>query len=414
MPRKFLNIVNDRLDQNKILTGIFVAETGYYTDVKNTKESFEAEYDMRMYYITTGNAIMSIGKEEYYINQHDIFFQPKGETVFFKSSSDEATEIWWIDYYGPGVTHLNKLLNISSTRLIITGLHDPRFFLELKNIFNYQDNSSNSDPLHITSSLYKILALIIETANTYEWTIVNHDDPEILYTGDWKAWPSPFSTNQEEYYTGTPKSYVEYNFFGTGIKWLGTVNFDCGKADVIIDGVYQTTIDTYSPVRLSKQLLYINTKLKNSHHIIKIFCTGERNDKATNCDVVLESFQYYVSKKDSEEHYKNSVKSKMSQQAIALMTQNIQDINISKLAELLEVSRSYFTTKFSSDVGMTPSQYLIEMRMEKAKHLLINTTNSISDIALGVGYDDVFYFSKLFKNKENVSPSQFRKRHRNL
>lgn len=412
MPKKFQNIINEKFDNNKILNGIFLAECGYFTELKNTKDELETNYDLRMYYISTGSAIMIVDNKEYYLAQHDIFFQVKNKKISFKSSADKVTEIWWLDCYGTGISHLKELLNISINNSIITGLHDPRFLLELNNIFNYQDNSSSADPLHITSSLYKILALIIETSQTYQWAIVNHDNPEILYTGDWKVWPSPFSKKQEETYTGTPKSYVEYNFFGTGIKWIGTVNFDCGKADVIIDGNYQTTIDTYSPVRLSKQLLYINTKLKNDYHIIKIFCTGQKNDKATNCDVVLESFQY-LSNSEVELSCKNHLNTMISQQAIKLMNQNIQDININKLAEVMEVSRSYLTSKFTKDLGMSPSQYLIKLRINKAKHLLINTPSSINEIASLVGYEDIFYFSKLFKNKENISPSHYRRIHKN-
>lgn len=410
MPKKFLNIISEKLDNNKILNGVFLAECGYFTELKNTKEVFKLEHELRLYYVSTGDATMIMDDKEYYLAQHDLFFQPKNKNAFFKSNANKATEIWWLDCYGSGIITLKELLNININNPIISGLHDSRFLLELNNIFNYQDNSSNADPLHITSSLYKILALVIETSQTYEWSIINYDNPEILYTGDWKVWPSPFSSKQEEYYTGTPKSYVEYNFFGTGIKWIGTVNFDCGKADVIIDGNYQTTIDTYSPVRLSKQLLYINTKLKNDYHIIKIFCTGEKNDKATNCDVVLESF-HYLSHNDTNLNGNYTNNSKLTQQAINLINQNIQDINVNKLSENLGVSRSYLTTKFSNDLGLSPSQYLIKTRIDKAKHLLVNTNIPISDIAIDIGYSDVFYFSKLFKNRENISPSKFRNIH---
>lgn len=411
MPKKFLNIISDQLDNNKILNGIFLAECGYYRELKNTSEEFSIKHDLRIYYISTGSAIMIVDNKEHYLSQHDLFFQPKGKKVLFKSDPNKDTELWWVDCYGSGINHLKDLLNVSLNNPIITGLHDPRFLMELNDIFNYQDNSSNADPLHIMSSLYKVLALVIETSQAYEWTIVNHSDPEILYTGDWKVWPSPFSKKQEESYTGSPKSYVEYNFYGTGIKWVGTVNFDCGKADIIIDGIYQTTIDAYSPVRLSKQLLYINTKLKNDYHIIKIFCTGQKNDKATNCDVVLESFHYLSNNEYSANSTQQNINSMLSQQAINLIHQNISNININKLSEIIGVSRSYLTTKFTQDLNMSPSQYLIKARLEKAKHLLINTDLPISEIAFNVGYSDVFHFSKLFKDRENIAPSSYRKLH---
>ena len=407
MPKKFLNIISDKLDSNKILNGVFLAECGYYSELRNTEEEFLINYDLRMYYVSAGSAIMVVDNKEHYLDQCDLFFQPKDKKVFFKSDPSKDTELWWLDCYGPGINSLRELLNIKQDNPIVSGLYDPRFLLELKNISNYQDNSSNADGLHIMSSLYKILALIIETSQTYEWSVVSHTNPEILYTGDWRIWPSPFSRKQEETYTGTPKSYVEYNFFGTGIKWIGTVNFDCGKADVIIDGNYQTTIDTYSPVRLSKQLLYINTKLTNDYHIIKIFCSGEKNDKAMSCEVVLESFQYLNANESSKVNLFNK-NSKLTQQVINLINQNISDVNINQLSEMMGVSRSYLTTKFTQDTTMSPSQYLIMIRLEKAKDLLVNSNMPIRDIAISVGYNDVFYFSKLFRKRENMPPSSYR------
>lgn len=414
-PKQVINTIAPRLSQCDLLSGIFLAQSGYLSDIQNKKETLETNYELRMYYLVTGKIIVENAGHIHTIQQHDVFFQSHNEKIAVTINTSTPVELCWIDLYGPALTTLVSELAISTKHPYIKGITDPRFYQELNALVTNYDSLSNSDKFNMSSSIYKIFAILLESSSTSNWTIVNHDDEKILYTGDWLAWPSPFSKSHDEYYTAEKKAYAEYNFYGTGVKWFGTLNFDCGMADVIIDGEYQSTVDTYSPVRLSKQLLYVNTKLKHGHHIIKIFCTGRKNDKATNCDIVVESFQYFQSnnsKKNERFMLKNV--SILIQDAVKLIELNNNDISVAKLADTLKVSRSYLSTKFSNEMGKSPAQYLIDMRIEKSKELLSYTDLSISKIAANVGYEDVFYFSRLFKNKENITPTQYRKLHQQI
>lgn len=322
-------------------------------------------------------------------------------------------ELWWIDFYGPAVAKLVKKMGVTLSSPTIRGMYDPRFFQELKSLVLHADSSSSADKMHVTGGLYKVFALLLDACRNSLWITVPHDDPAILYTGDWKPWPSPFADTHEEYYTAMPKGYAEYNFVGAGIKWYGTVNFDCGKADVIIDGEYMATVDAYNPTRLSKQLLYSNSRLIYGKHIIKIFCTGEKNDKATNCDVVVESFQYLASPKGHEaQDGTETVTSSIVRKALDHMRSNLRDANIDQMARTLGVNRSYLSSRFTAEMGLSPSRYLIRIRIDAAKKMLAETTWPVNKIAQETGYADVFYFSRIFKERENVSPSQYRKLHK--
>ena len=57
---------------------------------------------------------------------------------------------------------------------------------------------------------------------------------------------------------------------------------------------------------------------------------------------------------------------------------------------------------------MSPQQYLISYRMEKACRLLDETDLKISDVARSVGYEDEFMFTRMFKNKKGISPSEYK------
>ena len=83
--------------------------------------------------------------------------------------------------------------------------------------------------------------------------------------------------------------------------------------------------------------------------------------------------------------------------------------NINDYAALCDISSYRFIHLFTEIYGTSPHNYLINIRIQKASYLLSQTNIPISDIAQHVGYDDQFYFSRLFKKHTGKSPSQFRK-----
>ena len=73
------------------------------------------------------------------------------------------------------------------------------------------------------------------------------------------------------------------------------------------------------------------------------------------------------------------------------------------------MSNSHFCTIFSQEMGVTFTEYLTELRMNRAKELLRTTQMRSSDIAYAVGYNDPHYFSYLFKKHTGMTPRDFRK-----
>lgn len=86
-------------------------------------------------------------------------------------------------------------------------------------------------------------------------------------------------------------------------------------------------------------------------------------------------------------------------------------ISLDQIADNMYLSPFYISKIFKSEIGDTPIRHLINIRLEKAKELLESNNNgSIQEIAGMVGYDDAYHFSKLFKKRYGISPSQARKR----
>lgn len=83
-------------------------------------------------------------------------------------------------------------------------------------------------------------------------------------------------------------------------------------------------------------------------------------------------------------------------------------LSVNAIANRLKIDRSYLSTLFSRYLGVTPREFIINYRMDKACQLLKNQLLSVSDVARSVGYEDPFQFSKTFRKTKGVSPSQFR------
>ena len=84
-------------------------------------------------------------------------------------------------------------------------------------------------------------------------------------------------------------------------------------------------------------------------------------------------------------------------------------VNIEMLAAELNVGYSYFRQMFRKYTGISPTQYHLSLRIQKAKDLLISTDKSIKEIAIDLGFESYFYFSRIFKDKTGRSPMEFRK-----
>lgn len=86
-----------------------------------------------------------------------------------------------------------------------------------------------------------------------------------------------------------------------------------------------------------------------------------------------------------------------------------EDIQLTTLASKYSVSIARLSTEIKKKIGMTFSDYVTQLRIQRAKELLSDETMSVGEIAEIVGYNDYFYFIKVFKKVQGISPSKYRK-----
>lgn len=98
-------------------------------------------------------------------------------------------------------------------------------------------------------------------------------------------------------------------------------------------------------------------------------------------------------------------------EVVGYIEENYQNkINVTKIAELFNLERRRLAYLFERHTGLAPNTYITEYRISKAKELLERADLSIAEVAEKVGYDDCFYFSRVFKKLTGVAPSAYRRK----
>ena len=89
-----------------------------------------------------------------------------------------------------------------------------------------------------------------------------------------------------------------------------------------------------------------------------------------------------------------------------------EPLSVSEVAQNSGLTRFHFIRLFKAIFGETPHQYRLRAQVEKAKHLLVLTNLSITDVCMAVGYSSLGSFSALFSRRVGMSPLEFQRRHR--
>lgn len=83
-------------------------------------------------------------------------------------------------------------------------------------------------------------------------------------------------------------------------------------------------------------------------------------------------------------------------------------LNLDELAGHLGIDKSYFIRIFKEVTGLPPLKYFLNMKMDTARYALMDRGLSIRQVAVDLGYEDEFYFSRQFKTVVGQSPTEFR------
>lgn len=178
--------------------------------------------------------------------------------------------------------------------------------------------------------------------------------------------------------------------------WINFVGKDAGKF------LERTHITPDSPVIPVKNNEYVKTIQKCLKYVLS------RNYTQTRLSAYVLEFLSMIEENNisssvitNRERYINS--------AISYMEYYYgNNINVSDISCYLGIERTYFYRIFKSATGISPTEYLTNIRIEKAKQL-IASGDSFASVASAVGINDIYYFSKLFSKEVGITPSEYRK-----
>lgn len=98
--------------------------------------------------------------------------------------------------------------------------------------------------------------------------------------------------------------------------------------------------------------------------------------------------------------------------AAAIRTDAFGILDLGALADRFQVSPATLRRRMLEDYGLSPKAYQLQLRIDRAKELLALGDASVVAVARSVGFDDPYYFSRLFRKREGMAPSRFRAENR--
>ncbi len=195
----------------------------------------------------------------------------------------------------------------------------------------------------------------------------------------------------------------------------------CYSININCNNYTYTYIDFYFDVEKSATLsnmIYKAERLSELENVFekiyKLWKIGDYADKLY-CKALLYTIYSKVAKSDLIQ-YVSSKRRKEIEQAAKYMSEHLSDaeISVTQLGKLCNVSEVHFRRLFNCIYHTSPTKFLTALRIKKAKELLTTDNYSIAQISEMCGFQNHYYFSKVFKSLTSLTPTEYRNRYREL
>lgn len=209
---------------------------------------------------------------------------------------------------------------------------------------------------------------------------VNSGDIMVLYPGEWHNYKPDKNIGWEEYWIGIGEEALP---------------------NKVLNDLFPKNTSFVKQMGYQEELIFL---YKQALKLVERNSLGYRRILA---GIVLQLIAYVISHVEIELENRE-----------VLLCKNVKDfikenlnteIDFKKLASNHYLSYNRFRTIFKNNTGDSLQQYLIQERLEFAKELMVNTELSLKEISAKSGFNSLFYFSKIFKNKMGYSPGKMRR-----
>lgn len=205
-------------------------------------------------------------------------------------------------------------------------------------------------------------------------------DAFLLFPGEWHTYEPDIDKGWKEYWIG---------FRGGDIDGKTRVGFFTKETPIYKIGYNETVCSLYA------QALHV-AKKQDKH--FQLLLAG-----------IVNYLLGLIITTDSNKRLKDSSAQDLVDKARVFMQNNVEsNLEMPEVAEYLNVSYSNFRHIFKQYTGISPSQYYLNIKIQRAKDLLKSTSVSIKEISYILHFETSEYFTKLFKKKTGFTPSAFR------
>lgn len=214
-----------------------------------------------------------------------------------------------------------------------------------------------------------------------------------------------------------------HNIEATVNKFSTTLDSgDDAKVKALLDELYNSCINStvLLPNQVKTYYFSLFTELYRQREKNQLITDISIKNNESIMDIMDSCFSYTTLHQllvEKVEAFFSDLNSNVAENKIIYLIKNYiannysnASLSVKDISEYAHLSVSYLCTFFKSETGNTLNQYITEYRMEKAKQMLFDPRNKISDISEQVGYNDGNYFGKSFKKIVGLSPSEYREK----
>lgn len=195
----------------------------------------------------------------------------------------------------------------------------------------------------------------------------------------------------------------------------GEISYITDSFDQLLNRLAQiSTLSNKQLIGSSHIFLFVINDFIEKYHLDPLLIWGENGNQYFKMTENSRNFDYTnwikmvkinILKVLSEEDKNNSIIIKTKQFVKANIDKNI---TLTTISEHLGLSASYFSRLFSKEMGQGFVDYVTNEKMEIAKELIYSTNMKMYEIAMGLGYENAYYFSRVFKKTVGISPKEFK------
>lgn len=197
-----------------------------------------------------------------------------------------------------------------------------------------------------------------------------------------------------------PDTYIDFSYSPEDENEYYVINFTGKLAKEIVDCIFA-----------SEDTIFLGNRPDISDFFFEIEKSFEISKKDHIArSLLLKNMLYMMLRTQEKKSVKNIQNTIAISKTIVYIQNNFnKSITIEQLAKMCCISKNSFMILFKEHTGRSAIDYIINIRIETAKKLLKQSTYTINEISSEVGFNNPLYFSRKFKEKTGISPSEYKK-----